>query len=226
MDRAQLLAGIRTDADAVMRRLRRVPDQAFSLPTPCAAWDVAHLLAHLHRDFERVGQAVASAADQPPDHDRVSYWLYDRPENQVRTQERARAAVQELGSPTAIVDAFDAMVAEALDLATGAAPGLVVRLTWGPVIDLDEFLATRWLELAVHSLDLAVALGHDDDVSADGLALVVDILDRLAGRPLSQEGGGWPAPAYIRAATGRAALSAEDGARLGAAMAARFPLLA
>lgn len=260
-----MLAGIRADADAVLQRLREASEAAFALPTPCAAWDVAHLVAHLHRDFERVGWALASATDEPPDHDRVTYWHYDRVENQARTQERARAAVERFGTPTALVDALDDMVAEAVGLAAAATTPLVVRLTWGPVIDVDEFLATRWLELVVHSLDLTTALGQDDCVSGGGLALVLDILDRLAGRALSTEGIDWPAPAaaqaasvveagghrgpgerstgadgagaaggaagevaaaYIRVATGRAGLTAEARARLGADTADRFPLLA
>jgi uncharacterized protein (TIGR03083 family) len=209
VDRDHVLAGIKADSDALLQRLREAPEGAFALPTPCAAWDVAHLVAHLHRDFERVGWALASATDEPPDHDRVTYWHYDRAENQARTQERARGAVERFGTPAALVDALDAMVAEALDLSAGAAAPLVVRLTWGPVIDFDEFLATRWLELVVHSLDLTTALGQDDCVSADGLSVVVDILDRLAGRPVSAEAAPW------RAAARQATSEVEAGGRAG-----------
>ena len=225
-----MLAGIGADADALLAVLRTAPDEAFALPTPCAAWDVAHLVAHLHRDFERVGWALASATDERPDHNRVTYWHYDRAENQAVTQQRAIATVERLGTPAALVDALDAMVAEALALSAAAppAPAPVVRLTWGPVMELDEFLATRWLELVVHSLDLTTALGVVDCVSAEGVAVVVDILDSLAGRPLSAElaGAGLDAPAYIRAATGRTGLPPEAATRLNADTVAKFPLLA
>ncbi|MDQ1437552.1 MAG: hypothetical protein QOK43_1181 [Acidimicrobiaceae bacterium] len=202
--RQGLLAGIAVDADAVLELVRGRPDADFQRPTPCPAWDVAHLLAHLVRDFERVPEGLDAGlvVDAPIDADRLSYWRYDRAENQVGTQRRAVEIMGRFGSPAAVVDGLEAMVDAALRTARDAPARALVRVPWGWVMDLDELLATRWVGLAVHSLDLTSALGVPDAVSDEGLAFTVGVLDGLAGRPLSAERGLPPAD-YIRAATGR-----------------------
>jgi hypothetical protein len=174
------------------------------------------VVAHLYRDFERVGQAVASPTEDRPDRDRVTYWHYDRAENQARTQALADQHVARFGDGPALVDALDGMIAAAVSDAAAAPADLVVRLTWGPVMAFDEFLATRWLELVVHSLDVTDGLARPPVATDAGLALVAGILDRLAARPLSADLGLTPAD-YIRAATGRAAAPDPDPG---------FPLLA
>lgn len=228
MEGPQLVAGIARDVDALAALLGSLPRAVFALPTPCAAWDVTHLLAHLYRDFERIPDALAAPTTDPADTDRLSYWSYDRPETQVRTQDRARAIVERFGSPGALLPAFSHLCAGALAQAAAAVAGTPaqrVRLPWGPVMEFDEFLATRWLELVVHAQDVGDAVGRDPGLSSEGLAFTARILDGLAGAALSDRVS-WSHGDYIRAATGRKALTSADFGALRDEVAARFPLIA
>jgi uncharacterized protein (TIGR03083 family) len=233
-----VLAGIEADAAALAASLGSLRPADFARPTPCAAWDVAHLVAHLYRDFERVPEALAARTTEPADTDWLSYWSYDRPTNQVQTQDRAGQILARFETPSALVRALAELLADALGAARAAigvtgtgsrgqdrGPVGNVRLPWGPVIAFDDFLQTRWVGLAVHSLDMADALGTRHSVSPEGLRFTAHTLDGLAGQPLSTARA-WPAEDYIRVGTGRRELTGEEAAQLGPAMTARFPLLA
>jgi uncharacterized protein (TIGR03083 family) len=225
-----VLAGIDADGAVLVALLGSLHPADFARATPCAAWDVTHLVAHLYRDFERVPEALASPTSESPDTDWISYWAYDRPTNQAQTQDRARRITARLDTPAALVTGFTDMLADALTRARSTpTPWPNTRLAWGPVVSFDDLLRTRWLELVVHSLDLTDALGRTPLVSPEGLAFTAATLDGLAGRALSAELG-WSSPAdYVRAGTGRRALTDEDRARLDGldpALASRFPLLA
>jgi uncharacterized protein (TIGR03083 family) len=235
MDGRSVVAGVRADADTMLALLVALPHEAFARPTPCAAWDVAHLVAHLYRDFERIPEALGEVTDDRPDTDHVSYWRYDRAENQAGTQARADAILARFGTVEALVQALVEIVDQALRLAATEAEGAgrlprAVRLPWGWVIGFDELVATRWVELIVHALDLTTALGVPDCVSDAGLAFVADTLDGLGGPEVRLSAAlPWTAATYIRAATGRAPLSADGRAglaRLDPELVARFPLLA
>lgn len=171
-----MIEGIRRDLDALAAVLRDVPEDGFTIPTPCAAWDLQHLVAHLYRDFHRILDAVEAQTDAEPDTDRYSYWNYDRDVNQATTQQRAKEIVADFESATALAEAFVVLGHRALDVAIRTPGDTVVRTTWGPVMRFEEFLATRWVELAVHSLDVTDALGRSPVVSDEGLAFTADAL--------------------------------------------------
>jgi uncharacterized protein (TIGR03083 family) len=238
MDRNGVIAGIRADADALVASLTSLPPAAFDGPTPCAAWDVRHLVAHLYRDFERLPESSAARTTALADTDEISYWRYDRATNQQQSQDRATLIASRFKSPARLVTALAEMIDSALTLARSEpqAPPRNIRLPWGPVISFDDLLRTRWVELVVHSLDLADALDAPPTPSPAGLAFTARVLDTLAtlagSEPESGQASavslrGWPDAAhYIRVMTGRRRLGADDLALIGPDLVDRLPLIA
>ena len=225
-----LLGGLATDAAALAALLGSLPGDAFDRPTPCAAWDVRHLIAHLYRDFERVPEALSAVTADVPDTDWLSYWSYDRGTNQAQTQDRAARIAGRFHTAEALVGGFCELLDGALGIARGVSsdPSPSILLPWGGVISFDDLLRTRWVELVVHSIDLTDALGRHVVASVDGVQAVVDTLDGLAGVPLSRLApwaGGDPVD-YVRAGTGRRALATAEEAAMGRTVSAGFPLLA
>ncbi len=120
------------------------------------------------------------------------------------------------------MDAFALTWRSGVDLARREGPDRLVQVQWGPRLRLDDYLDTRVLELAVHGLDLADALGIDPWLSADGGAIVRALLTSLLGAPPPR---GWDDVELADKGTGRVPLSPRDRDALGAS-ADRFPLLA
>jgi len=83
---------------------------------------------------------------------------------------------------------------------------------------------TRVLEIAVHGLDLADALGRPPWITPGGAAITRAILEGLLGGA-PPPGLEWDDVAFIEAGTGRRPLTGADRAVLGEAATA-FPLLA
>jgi len=191
--------------------------------TRLPAWDVAHLVAHVYRAFERIPIGLASAPPAgPPDADRVTYWRsYDRAENGVQTAARADAILAEHGSQ-GIVAAFDRLWRDALDV-LDAAPADRLVVTWQPVMRLDEFAATRLVEIGVHGLDLTAALDQAPALGAEA-ALAIGVVLRALAPDLDPDALGWHAVDWIEKATGRTGLSPAECRQLDD-RAALFPVL-
>jgi hypothetical protein len=111
----------------------------------------------------------------------------------------------------------------AADMSEEESPLRVVR-TWAPALTLDEFLKTRALEITVHGMDLALALGQEPWTTAEGADLTIKVLQGLLG-PEPPEELGWDELTFIDKGTGRAELTTEERTVLGR-LAERFPLLA
>ncbi len=90
-------------------------------------------------------------------------------------------------------------------------------------IRLDEFVKTRVLEIGVHGLDLAAALGRDPWLTPDAASVVQSILVALLGGDPTADLG-WSDLTFIETATGRRPLTEAERAVLGI-RAGSFPLL-
>ena len=97
---------------------------------------------------------------------------------------------------------------------------LETRLT---SIRLDEFVKTRILEIGVHGLDLAAALGREPWLTPAAASVVQSILVALLGADPTGDLG-WSDLTFIETATGRRSLTEAERAVLGIA-AGSFPLL-
>jgi len=187
-------------------------------------WDVKALLGHMWRDVDRILVYLAEPAPAAADATEVTYFrAYDPVADAPDISRRAQDVADEHGSGRALARSFDQRWPEAVDASRREDPRRIVR-TFRPSLLLPDYLATRVLEIAVHGLDLAHALGREAWITPEGTSIVRDILVGLMGTepPAALE---WDDVTFIETGTGRRGLSDDERAILGD-RAALFPLLA
>ncbi len=190
------------------------------LPTGCAGWSVRDLVFHLRGDAQRALVALATPAGTAPDTDAVSYWASWRPDTpEARDGLRTtRIGASVYATLTPLLDGYEETAQAVAYAAAHTDPGLAVR-TQGHVIRVEDLVRTLIVEVAVHHLDLVVALDRPGP-SAATLRPVREALDGLLGTPSPVP---WDDVAYARAGTGRVPLTDGERALLGP-LADRFPL--
>ncbi|HEX7444241.1 MAG TPA: maleylpyruvate isomerase N-terminal domain-containing protein, partial [Acidimicrobiales bacterium] len=160
-------------------------------------WSIRELAAHTSRAFLLVETYLAnngpidvvSAAD---------YFRMAMPDASVNRAiaERGRDEAVDLGDdPAAAIAARATRAVRAVELA----PARAVCVTFAGTLSLADYLATRVVEVCVHTLDLADALGlAEAEPPAEAAMLSVWVLGALAAEP---------SPAVLlRALTGRVPL--------------------
>lgn len=219
--------GVRAVLDGEVRAFIDAADaldeETFAAPTRLPAWNVAQLVAHVWRDLDRVRAGLAAPPPGPADTDAVTYWRsYDPRDRGPSIAEHAVEIAAGFDSGAELVADLRRVAAESTDAARGVPDERVVA-TWGPAIRLDELLATRVLELAIHGLDLADAVGREPWLTASAAALTRAILVRLLGAepPAVQR---MPDVAFFELASGRRPLGRRGRIAFGP-YADRFPLL-
>jgi uncharacterized protein (TIGR03083 family) len=156
-------------------------------------WSVRDLVGHTSRSFVTVETYLAQPA---PTVELATATDYLRAAREVargrEVAQRGRDAAAALGDdPVSAVADLGARVRALVDGRTG--DELVTTIVGG--MRLADYLPTRTFELAVHTADLAAALGEPLDVpsssAAAALAIVGDIalVDRTAGQLLLQATG-------------------------------------
>lgn len=225
IDYSEVREIIRGQCEAVSRVLFGLTEPDFATPTRLAPWDIAHLTAHLYRDFERVPLALeAPRPEAIADTDAaLAFWSYDRTDNAVRTQTSADLTVAQYPTGRALVGALDDIWRHAIALLDDADPRLVIR-TWKPLMRLDDFAATRVVEIVIHGLDLTDALARSSIASPQAFAFVSDLLVRILGSPLPPQLE-WDPTTWIEKASGRRPLTSAERSTLGP-LAEAFPVLA
>jgi uncharacterized protein (TIGR03083 family) len=202
---------------------RELPEEAFSTPTRCPPWDVRVLVGHMVRDLDRVLTYLADPAPEVATTDAVTYWRsYDPRAEGPRISASSVEVADRYATPAALVDGFDSTVRRCLEDAGREDPARVLgtRLT---SIRLDEFIKTRILEVGVHGLDLAAALGRRPWLTPPAASAVLSILIALSGNDPAPALG-WSDLTFIETATGRRPLTDAERSVLGDGADA-FPLL-
>ncbi len=215
------LEALAAESVAAEAALRATTSEGFGRPTRCPAWDVRGLAGHMLRDVDRIPEYLAAPAPTEADTGAASYFTSydpaDAPDVAARSIERAAS----FASTDDLVDAFAHTWRSGVDLARREGPDRLIQVQWGPRLRLDDYLDTRVLELAVHGLDLADALGIEPWLSVDGGAIVRALLTSLLEAPPPRD---WDDVELADKGTGRVPLSPRDRDGLGAP-ADRFPLL-
>jgi hypothetical protein len=141
-------------------------------------WDVRALVGHTSRSFLTVETylgrpAEAAQVDSAAGYYRATRAIAAGPD----VADRGREAGVALGSdPAAAVTEIAARVLRLLDTQDGTA--LVTTIAGG--MRLRDYLPTRTFELAVHTADLATALGEPPHVPATAAAQALTIVTELA----------------------------------------------
>lgn len=193
------LGAFRAEASALVAGLGRLPESGWAAPTRCAPWDVRELLGHVHVAVGRVSAMLAEAAAPRASVTAVEYYRPDERFGTTVTAGRIDSAREHATgrSGSAVLAGFGTLCESVARLCEREPADRVVRTRHGDAMLLSEFLTTRVVELAVHGLDLADAVGHPAWLTPAAATVLQDLL----------LGPGRTAPDpehFIRAATGRA----------------------
>jgi uncharacterized protein (TIGR03083 family) len=223
MDFGALLETLDGEARRSIDVVRQLPDETFALPTRCPPWDVRVLIGHMVRDLDRVLTYIADPAPEAAITDAVTYFQsYDPRAEGPRITAGSVEVAERYGTPAELVEGFDSTLRRCLEEAAREDPAraLGTRLT---SIRLDEFMKTRILEMGVHGMDLAAALGRRPWLTPAAASVVLSMLIGLLGEdPTSALG--WSDLTFIETATGRRPLTDAERSVLGD-RADAFPLL-
>lgn len=180
-DRAVVVSALRAEVEVLEGVLLGLSEPEVVLPTRCAPWDVAALSVHTVGSLRQV--TVALDGDAPGvSAPLVSAAGYYVPE--VRF------------SPAVNTARVEGAVERAARRADAAEPGRVLRGTWGALADrlagepetrrvvtrhgdpmlLTDYLVTRVVELVLHGVDLADALGREPWTAGAALDVVREVL--------------------------------------------------
>jgi uncharacterized protein (TIGR03083 family) len=199
-------------------------EAAFARPTRLPSWNVKQLLAHMWGDLDRIREYLGEPAPPAADTDAVAYWRsYDPAEDGPAVADRAKTVAARFATGPELVVAFDRAREGSIALAVDTPPDRVVA-TWGPTLRFDDYLQTRILEMGVHGLDLAAAIGREPWLTSEAAAVIRRILVGLLGEEPAIVRR-WSDRSLVEAGTGRRGLTYEEHAALGP-LAQAFPLLA
>jgi len=204
--------------DAESRRLAQVvdglDDGSFARPSPCAPWTAGELLFHVQMTMQRLGGMLAEPA--PEGCELVTapgYYRADQRFSATVNGDRvssARRGAAGLSGAGERARAFREARDRAWSLVTAAPPGRVVRTRHGDRMLLAEFLRTRVLELAVHGLDLAVAIDQAPWMTEQAASVTSRLLLSAADAGRLREATGWQPVTLVAKLTGRAPLTAAE----------------
>lgn len=210
---------VRTAFSAECARLTEIlaelVDADLDRPTDCPPWTVRELIAHVRTGIGRLTDMLAAPAPPRAEVDAAGYFGTAKFTPQVDADRIAGGRRDARQVDRAALASEVDRAWRATDAAVAAAPpDRVVRTRHGDAMLLTEFLRTRVVEVGVHGLDLAAALGRPPWLTAAAAAVIADLL--TGGRP-APAGLRWDRLTLIRKATGRAALTAPEQAAIDAA---------
>jgi uncharacterized protein (TIGR03086 family) len=146
--------------DGFTQRLALVRPDQWAAPTPCTAWDVQTLVNHVVGANRRYTMLLHGATADEADATRSADHLGDSPlASFVATAAELNAALRE--------------------------PGAMSRVAQHPAGERTgaQLLAMRVLDVALHTWDLARAVGADETLDPDVVALALTLQDTFeAGR--------------------------------------------
>lgn len=174
--------------------------------------EFAHTAIAVSRTLEMLdaapppGPPVDTARYYSPDH------RFAPRTDRARVDQAAEFAAARSGPE--LIDWFEQQVKQIADRVT-ASPERLVATRHGDPMRLTDFQVTRVVELVVHGLDLADALGVAPWLTAEAAAVVTGLLFGLSA-PAAEAALGVDTAGLLRRATGRVALSDAERARLDA----------
>jgi len=147
---------------------------------PVPNWTVLELAGHLGYAMKMIDTLLSKESASPPALDRVSF--YDQPKGLLAPLAyRTAADVVAYMTSAEILEFCVTTFFDALAKAHHADPAFVGWTVIG-TIRVDEFIATRIVEVVVHGLDLAQALNRSLTPSTVALDCAADLLDSLNRR--------------------------------------------
>lgn len=167
-------------AQAFLEAVRAVGADQWDAPGALGVWTTRELAAHAARSsFNTIEMYLAESVD--PDATLLDASGYYRaamatPNVHEGVADRGRAAGRDFLDPVPDVAAR----VERVSAVVAAAAGDRVVVTPFGELRLDDYLATRAVELCAHTVDLQLATGQPPSVPADAAAVAVAVLTPLA----------------------------------------------
>jgi len=192
----ETLPAFREASDWFLSVLRGIGDDQWSAPA-LGEWSVLELAAHASRAYATVADYLAPHGEIDVDS-AADYFRRAMPDAAVNAAIAQRGRDEALGMVGDPVEAIEARAAETFALIEEAPVGSVC-ISRGGTISLGDYLATRVVELSVHTLDLADSVGLEYCEPPPQAARVsVSVLGALASSPSPS--------VLLRALTGRVPL--------------------
>ncbi|MFI7662265.1 maleylpyruvate isomerase N-terminal domain-containing protein [Micromonospora parva] len=195
--------------------LAELTDDDLDRPTDCPPWTVRELIAHTRTGVGRLTDMLAAPAPPHAEVDAAGYFGAAKFTAEVDADRIAGGQRDALPvDRAALATEFDRAWRATEAAVAAAPPDRLVRTRHGDAMRLGEFLRTRVVEVGVHGLDLAAALGRSPWLTPPAAAVIAELL--TGGRPTPAELG-WDRLTLIRKATGRTAVTAPERAAVDAA---------
>lgn len=210
------------ESQRLLEAIRATDEAEFDRPSPCAPWTVAELAYHVRMTMGRLHGMLTEPEPEPgpqsqpepqprpdPRAGLVSAAGYYRADHRFSADadteriESARRGAAALPDAAARIDDFAKARRHALELVRAAPAERVVRTRHGDLMSLTEFLRTRVLELAVHGLDLAAALGREPWMTPSAAQVTEELLLPASAAATLRARAGWDRVTLIGALTGR-----------------------
>ena len=210
------LDALRGEAEALSRAARTLGEDEWAQPTRCQPWSVRELLAHIRVVIGWLPQMLEGPDPGKPE---VSATQYYRPGTRFSPQgnaeriDLARDLAAGHSSGAELAADFTATWQRAYRLCLEEPHRRLVRTRHGDAMLLSEFLLTRVIEVAVHGLDIADALGREPWLTAQAEAAVLGLAFGPAYR-VDISGLHWDGPTAVRKMTGRAAISHAETSQI------------
>ncbi|GAB2591361.1 hypothetical protein Aab01nite_39170 [Paractinoplanes abujensis] len=210
------LDAFRCEAESLGRAVAGLSEEEWNLPTRCEPWTVRELLGHIRVAIAWLPGMVAAPE---PERAEVSAVAYYRPDERFAARTNtariglARDHAAGLTDGAALVDDFTATWQTAVRLCGAEREDRVVRTRHGDAMLLSQFLLTRVVEVAVHGLDMADALGRAPWTTPQAGEVVTELL-LGPDRAITLRELGWARLEFLRKATGREPLMPADVARV------------
>lgn len=215
------------ECDRFAEATAAMSDAQLSTPTRCHPWTTIGVVAHVHVGLGRLARMLNEDVAERPDPDPLVYFrgagAPDRRRDDVR-QRAVAECLQQFSSARALIEDFASASATVARRAAREPMDRPVRAHWGPVLRLGDYLPTRILEVGVHGMDIADAIGRGPWLAPTSSKVISRIVKALLGADLPNELG-WSDEQLIRVATGRRSLSEAERRALGD-LAEHLPLIA
>jgi uncharacterized protein (TIGR03083 family) len=200
MDAPELTAFVQ-ESRAAEATLGAIPAEAWPRPG-LGEWTLAELVAHLIRGVTRIDAYLdTDPGGDAPVCDRVGYYrAVADPAGTDRAAAAARARAEAAGvDPVELPARFAAGWRASAERAAREPAARLIATIIGPM-RLDEYLATRVLEVVVHHGDVRAALDLPPVATPLAGQLTMELLEGLLGAPRPRAMG---RARFIAAATGR-----------------------
>jgi uncharacterized protein (TIGR03083 family) len=216
MDQGLVMETFRVEAEQFSQAIEGLSDDDWGRPTACEPWRVRDLVGHVR---VVIGWLPGMLSAPSPAEADISAAEYYRPGQRFAPEMNAAriALAQDHAAGQASGDAlakdFADLCRHVIELCQAEPDQRTVQTRHGDAMLLSEFLLTRIVEVAIHGLDLAAALGRRPWLTVQAGNAVEELLLGDQGTARIRRLG-WDRRAFLRKATGREPISESEALQI------------